>query len=204
MKTRLTLLLLASVAIFFAGCSKYPPTSDRLTEDLAIITQYDTKANFNNYTTFAVSQTVKKITSTDTTTITGSMVTALLSEISVNMKKRGYADPTGEDKPDLGITVTYYQNTNVYAYYPDNYWGYPYYGWGWYYPYYPTYYGSYTTGLASIQLVDLKYPAPNNQLYIRWNAFIRGLLTNSHTTQDVTNAVDQAFIQTPQLVKTAK
>jgi len=197
------LVLFASAAIFLASCSKYPPTSDRLLEDFAIATQYDVKADFNNYQTYGLSDKVYKVTDKDTTLMTGAGVTAALNEIDKYMQLRGFVKATGENKPDLGITVTYYQNTYVYAYYPDYWWGYPYYGYGWYYPYYPTYYSSYTAGAANIVLADLKYPAPNNQLYIRWNAFIRGLLTGNHTEADITGAVDQAFIQTPQLATTA-
>jgi hypothetical protein len=204
MKTKLTLMLIASMALFFASCSKYPPTSDRLLEDLAIATQYDLKADFNSYKTYAVSQNVYKITSHDTTLMTGSQITAVINEVAKNMESRGFVKPTGENKPDLGITITYYENTYVYSYYPDYWWGYPYYGWGWYYPYYPTYYSSYTAGAANILLVDLKNPAPNNQLYVRWNAYIRGLLTGSHTESEVLSAIDQAFTQTPQLMTTAK
>jgi hypothetical protein len=204
MKTKVTFLLFATLALFFASCSKYPPSSDRLLEDLAIVTQYDVKADFNQYKTYSLSDKIIKVTDKDTTILTGTTATAVLDAIARNLEARGFVKPTGEDKPDLGITVTYYQNTYIYAYYPDYWWGYPYYGWGWYYPYYPTYYSSYTAGAANILLVDLKYPAPNNQLYVRWNAYIRGLLTSTHTTSEITGSIDQAFIQTPQLVTSAK
>jgi hypothetical protein len=120
------------------------------------------------------------------------------------MEQRGFVKAVAPQLPDIGIDVIYYENTYVYAYYPDYYWGYPYYGYGWYYPYYPTYYSSYTTGMGNIQLFDLKNVGPNNSLYIRWNAFIRGLLTGGHTLSDITGAIDQAFIQTPQLVTSGK
>jgi hypothetical protein len=59
--------------------------------------------------------------------------------------------------------------------------------------------------MANIELVDLKYADQTSQRApIRWNAFIRGLVTGDHTTAEITGRVDQAFIQTPQLVTTAK
>jgi hypothetical protein len=201
MKTKLNFLLFASVAIFFASCSKYPPTSDRLLEDLAIVTQYDVKANFNQYKTYDIKDTIWKVTDKDTSYITPATSAPIISQIITEMNSRGFVQVTGKAKPDLGITVTYYENTYVYAYYPDYYyyWGYPY-----YYPYYPVYYSSYTAGMANIVLVDLINQAPNNTLYVRWNAFIRGLLTGTHTDTDIKNAITQAFVQTPQLVTSAK
>lgn len=204
MKTKLTLLLLASGGLFYSSCSKYPSTSDRLLEDLAILTRYDVHTDFNQYKTYSVSTDIIKITDKDTTIITGADATAILNDIARNMELRGFKKPTGSQLPDVGISVVYFQNTYIYAYYPDYYWGYPYYGYGWYYPYYPTYYSSYTAGTANIELVDLKYLGPNNTLYVRWNAYIRGLLTGSHTVSDITNAIDQAFAQTPQLKTSGK
>jgi hypothetical protein len=200
MKTKLTLFLFASVALFFASCTKYPPTSDRLLEDLAIVTQYDTKVDFNIYKTFSIVPYIKKITDTETTDITNDDV---LNQISKNMEARGFVKVAANTKADFEIQVVYFQNTTVYTYYYD-YWGY-YPGYYYYYPYYPVYYGSYTTGLADIQLFDTKVaPERGSTLAIRWNAYIRGLLTGSHSQQEILNSIDQAFIQTPQLTTSAK
>jgi hypothetical protein len=205
MKTKLGFLILGLGLVFTLSCSKYPPSSDRLLEDLAIVTQYDTKVNFNDYKTYSITNSITKITDKDTATMTGPDATAVLSEIAKNMEERGFTKPTGTDKPDLGINVVYFENTKIYAYYPDYYyWGYPYYDYGYYYPYYPVYYTSYTAGTCDIDLIDLKNVAPNNSLYLRWSAFIRGLLTGTHTDAEILNSIDQAFTQTPQLQTTAK
>ena len=204
MRTKLTLLLFASLALFFTSCTKYPPSSDRLLEDLAIVTQYDTKIDFNQYKTYGITDYIVKITATDTTNVPAQEATTVLNQISENMEARGFVKATGAQLPDVGIYVVYYENTYVYAYYPDYWYGYPYYGWGWYYPYYPVYYSSYTAGAANIQLIDLKNEGPNNTLYIRWNAFIRGLLTGTHTQSEILSSIDQAFDQTPQLQTSAK
>jgi hypothetical protein len=97
----------------------------------------------------------------------------------------------------MRIRVIYYQNTTVYTYSYSWYGGYyP------YYPYYPVYYSSYTTGLADIELADMTSAnIVNNQVPILWSAGIRGLLTGSHTTSEITGRIDQAFIQTPQLTR---
>lgn len=200
MKTKMIYLILGLGLVFTLSCTKYPPSSERLLEDLAVLTQYDTKVNFNNYKTYSLANSITKITDKDTVALTGPTADAILAQIDHNMKARGFVKVGATADPDFGIQVLYFQNTTVYTYYYD--W------WGWYYPYYPyypVYYSSYTTGLANIELIDLKYADQANQRApIRWNAFIRGLVTGDHTTAEITGRVDQAFIQTPQLVTTAK
>ncbi len=197
MKTKIMMFILGLGLVFSLGCTKYPPDSERLLEDLAVITQYDTKIDFNNYHTYSLAPTIKKVTDKDTTDLTGQTAQAVLDQIDKNMQARGFLKVPSNTNPDFGIQVVYYQNTYIYGYYYD-YWGYPY--WGWYYPYYPVYYSSYTAGMLNIELFDLKVIMPGQQkLYLRWNAFVRGLLTGSHTTPEITGSVDQAFIQTPQL-----
>jgi hypothetical protein len=199
MKTKLGFLILVPGLLFTLSCTKYPPSSERLLEDLAIATQYDTKANFNNYKTYCLYSPVMKITDNGSEPMTGETANASLAEIDKNMQARGFTKVASNASPDLGIEVNYFQNTTVYAYYYD-WWGYyP------YYPYYtPVYYSSYTTGMANIELMDLKNATPDNRVAVRWNAFIRGLYTDTHTTADVLASVDQAFIQTPQLTTSAK
>lgn len=201
MKTKILAFILGMGLLVTTSCSKYPPSSERLLEDLANITQYDTKVDFNKYKTFVIAPSITKITAKDTTQLTDQQAMSVLAQIEKNMISRGFVKAAAPVNPDFGIQVIYFQNTTVYAYYP-NWWGYPYYP---YYPYYPVYYSSYTTGLANIELLDLKVmdPPPNQKIYLRWNAYIRGLLTGTHTSADILNAVDQAFVQTPQLKTTS-
>ncbi|NCA76881.1 MAG: DUF4136 domain-containing protein [Alphaproteobacteria bacterium] len=202
MKTKPGLLILGLGLLLTLSCSKYPPSSERLLEDLAVITQYDTKIDFNNYHTFTMATSIVKITNRDTTNVSDATATAILDQISKNMEARGFIKAITPVVPDFGVQVVYFQNTTVYTYYYD-WWGY-YPSWYYYYPYYPVYYSSYTTGLANIELVDLKVVDQNKkQLYLRWNGYIRGLLTGDHTTAEILRCVDQAFIQTPQLKTTA-
>jgi hypothetical protein len=197
MKAKLGFLIMALGLMFTQSCTKYPPSSDRLLEDLVVITQYDTKIDFNDYKTYAIAGSIIKITNKDTVELNTSTSVAILNQIDLNMKARGFVPAISPAKPDFGIQVVYYENTYVYTYSYD-YWGYPYYGW--YYPYYPVYYSSYTAGMLNMDMVDLKVTIPNSQkLYVRWNAYIRGLLTGTHTTYEITGKVDQAFIQTPQI-----
>jgi len=203
MKTNLSLLILGAGLMLTMACTKYPPSSERLLEDLAVITQYDTKADFNNYKTYSIPTSITKVTDKDTTEVTTQLAMDILNTIAKNMDARGFVQVAAGVKPDVGIQVVYFQNTYVYSYSYNWYGYYPYYYY--YYPYYPVYYSSYTTGMINIEFVDLKIVDPDNQrLYVRWNAFIRGLLTGTHTTSEITGSVDQAFTQTPQLVTSAK
>ena len=199
MKTKLGFLMLGVGLVFTLSCSKYPPDTERLTEDLAVITQYDTKFDFNTMKTYSIGTSITKITDAGTEILTGTTADAVLAQINTNMIARGFVKVANNANPDFGIDVLYFQNTTVYTYY-DDYWG----GYYPYYPYYPVYYASYTTGLCNIQLLDLKNDNAATGTPIRWNGFIRGLLTDSHTTAEITGSVDQAFKQTPQLKTTAK
>lgn len=198
MKTKIYYLILGIGLIFTMACTKYPPSSDRLLEDLVVITQYDTKIDFNEYHTYSLPGAIMKITDKDTIELSGQEADAIIANIDKNMQARGFLKIVA-GKPDFGIQVLYFENTTVYTYYYD-WWGGYYYP---YYPYYPVYYGSYTTGMANIELIDLKTVTPDQRVNIRWNAFIRGLLTGYHTTAEINSRIDQAFIQTPQLVTTA-
>jgi hypothetical protein len=87
MKTKLLFLTLGLGLTFMLSCTKYPPQSERLLEDFAVITQYDTKIDFNNYSSFYISDTVVKITNKDTTKFVG---TSLIPRIEKNMEARGF------------------------------------------------------------------------------------------------------------------
>jgi hypothetical protein len=201
MKTKL-LTIIALGMLVLTSCSKYPPDTERILEDLAVFTLVDQTANFNDYSTFSINPSVTYIDGNDTTTLNNANTTALLDRIAADMKKQGYTEVEVTAKPDLGFQVTVIKSTTTTVYYPyyPPYWGYPYYGYG--YPYYPTYISSYSTGSVVIDLADFKTPPTANKYMIVWNAFIRGLITETHTQNDVLTCVDQAFEQTPSLIKT--
>jgi hypothetical protein len=206
MKKKAWSLLLGLGLILAVGCTKYPPDSERLLEDMAVFTQYDVNCNFNQYGTFYISDTVGVITDKDSTRVVNGNTKLVVNTIITNMKSRGFTQVTSSKNADLAINVFYFENVHVNAYYPGWYWAYPGYWWGYgydyYYPYYPAYYTSYTSGTVGWDMGDLKNKQANNKVYIRWNAYIRGLLTGTHTSTDITNAINTAFNQTPQ-IKTA-
>jgi hypothetical protein len=200
MKTNLlTIIALGMLAL--TSCTKYPPDSERVLEDLAVYTQVDVTANFNNYKTFAINPTVTYINGSDTTFEQNENTTALVDRIILNMTNRGFTQVAATADFDLGINLTALKNTTTTVYYPyyPPYWGYS--GYGYYYPYYPTYVTSYSTGTVIIDLADF-YSPKGEKIMVIWNAFIRGLLTDTHTQSDMMESVDQAFAQTPSLATT--
>lgn len=204
LKTSLAVLLL----LMIAGCAKYPNETERLLQDLAVFTQYDVGADFSEYSTFMITDSIAIISSDDTTRLKDDETQLIVDQIVKNMEARGYT--LVEEDGDLAIGLAGFKNTNTVVYYPGWWWGYPGYyppgywgypGYGYYYPYYPAYYTSYSSGTLSIELLDLKNAMEEEIIFIRWNSFIRGLLTGSHTASQVQQSIDQAFIQTPQLTK---
>jgi len=168
-----------------------------------IYTKYDTSIKFNQFKTFSIVDSIAYISPTDSGKVLDADAQAVLNQITQNMTSRGYVLVNKNQNPDLGINVAAVKNINVQVYYPGWYWGYPGYfppwywgGGGYYYPYYPTYITSYSTGTLLIEMVDLKNVTPDGKMYIRWNAYIRALLTNSHTLNQIKESIDQAFRQT--------
>lgn len=203
MKAKLFLSFLVAGLIFIASCTKYPPASDRLLEDLVIYTKYDTSINFKSFTTFSIVDSISYISPKDSGKVLDANAAAVLNEISKNMTNLGYVKVTKNQNPDLGINVVAIKNVNTQIYYPGWYWGYPGYyppwywgGGGYYYPYYPTYITSYSTGTLLIDMVDRKNIQPGDTLFIRWNVYIRSLLTGYHTIGELEKSIDQAFTQT--------
>jgi len=203
--------LLAAGILVMASCSKYPPASSRLLEDLAVFTQYDINTNFGLYKTFSVVDSISYISDKSTKKILDARSQAVLTRIAQDMISRGYQQVAKSTKPDLGINVSAIEVTNISVYYPGWYWGYPGYyppnwwgypGNGYYYPYYPEYYTSYSSGTLSIEMVNFKKITPSGQIPVVWNAFIRGLLTGTHTISEISGSIDQAFTQTP-VIKTS-
>ena len=127
-------------------------------------------------------------------------------------KQAGYVRTFDKANADLGMQVSYVEDTYSFRYYNNYPWwyGYPWYwsfgywgNWGgWYWPYSITY--SYSTGSVLGELVDLTLPeSTSKQLKVVWSSYISGLLNNDGTlnTAEVKQAIEQAFSQSPYLKK---
>jgi hypothetical protein len=209
MKTKL-FILIAIISVAFAACTKYPPDSGRLTEDLVVYTKYNTAANFNQYKTFAIVDSITYVSTIDSGKVLNDDAKAVLDRIVSNMESRGFTLVSHTAHPDLGINVGVVKTTNVDVYYPGWYWGYydwyywGYPGGGYYYPYYPTYVTSYSAGSVLIDLVDFKNPAVDGKFPVEWMVFIRALITDNHSISQIQMSIDQAFAQTPAIKTSSK
>jgi hypothetical protein len=209
MKTKNLIFIIIAGVFILSSCTKYPPTDSRLTEDLVVYTKYDIHTDYSSYKTYAVPDSIGYITTKDSIKVMNSYTKALISAIDANMKSRHFSKVLPNENPDLGFNIVAVKTVNVTTYSPGWYWGYPGYypvdywgypGYDYWYPYYPTYITSYSSGTVVIELIDLKNVSADQKVYIRWDVYIRALLTGSHTLSDVSNSVDQAFIQTPAIV----
>lgn len=189
------------------------PDSAELIDQMVVSTNYDTEADFSSYTTYAIpTDTIGFISNNSSDTI----ITApgsdfprqVLNAIKDNLDGRGYVKVNRSETPDVGINVMVVNDFNVFqqVVYP-NYYGYPgnyysgYYGYGssYYYPYVNTY--AYNTGVLIIEIVDLKNKTPDNKVRVIWDAYMGDVYSTIDRIAQSTDAIDQAFTQSPYIGK---
>jgi hypothetical protein len=205
MKRNVTLAVLLVSAVF-TSCRK--DVVKNLTEDEAriYITNYDTTANFRNYVTFSVVDSVAVISNDR---LNGKAKTnydvQVLDEIKAQMQQRGFTLVDKNSQPDLGINVARITSTytgvvsypsywdSYGSFYDPYYWGYG--GYGYYSPYS---YGVYQVkeGALSIDALDLKNPV-NNQIKTVWSGLARG--AGVFSTSNAASQVRAIFEQSPYL-----
>ena len=206
-----TFLFILFVSVLFS-CRKEPDTEDLKLEQV-VATDRDLSANFSNYATFFISDTVSIVASASTDSIlTGPMAQQMVNAVKTNMTARGYTFPPRSQGPDLGFRLTVIKDITRtaicggwwdgwYGYYPPWYWG-CYYCGGYYYPWCTTY--TYTIGTSTLYLFDVKNQGTNHNVRALWGATMFGVFstTNNQTNADLTTtAINQAFTQSTYLKK---
>ena len=207
-----TFLVILFVSVLFS-CRKEPNTEDLKLEQV-VATDRDLSANFSNYATFFISDTVSIVAAASTDSIlTGPMAKQMVDAVKANMTTRGYTfKPRAQGLPDLGFRLTVIKDitrTAVcggwwdgwYGYYPPWYWG-CYYCGGYYYPWCTTY--TYTIGTSTLYMFDIKNQGTNHNVRALWGATMFGVFstTNNQTNADLTTtAINQAFAQSTYLKK---
>lgn len=200
------LLVLCCITIALSSCYKTPDTSS-LSNDLLVATNRDLRVDFNDFTTYHISDTIPRITDSTTDTIlVGPEALEIVNKIKENLDARGYQFVDLDQDPDLAVIPAVIRVTAVGTvctgwwygypgYYPPGYWG-PYYG-GYYYPYCGYY--SYDTGSLNIDLMDLLNSEINNNISATWTATMFGALNSSDDVNldRALTAIDQAFDQSP-------
>ncbi|MCE7064424.1 DUF4136 domain-containing protein [Dyadobacter sp. CY326] len=197
----------ASLFILAAGlgmmsCSK-DPISDLSTEEtLVYITNHDKAANYTQYKTFSIVDSVLVVENGQAGTALTELDRDVLIRIVSNMEKLGYKYVSPKSKPDVGINASWITNTylNVVSQPLSSYYG-GYWGGGGGYGYgYPSYYQYYQTSESYwlISMLDFKNPNTVDKTFkVVWDAQIRGAGIGDR--QYVDRMVDSIFGQSEYL-----
>ena len=208
------------IPVLFAGallataCEKLPDT-DKLDNNYLVYTNYDSNTDFKKFTTFYVPDSVLIIdnSSSKPKYLYGTPASdIIIANYIKGMEDAGYEYTPNKEDADLGLQISYVEDTYKFRYFNDYPWwyGYPWYwsfnywgNWGgWYWPYNITY--SYTTGSLLGELVDLSEPSGTSKtLRVVWTSYITGLLNanGSLNATYVQQSIGQAFAQSPYLKK---
>lgn len=216
MKKKTRLAAAAGIALLaLAGCA--PDSGFNSISDYdVVVTHYDPDAEFDQYTTFVVADTLYELGKPegDDSELPAGLKDLIIGEVEAQMLGYGYTLETSPETnpPDVVMTAGFTQ-TRWTGYVPGYPW-YPGWGWGWgggYYPGYPWYPGwtpgytySYDTGTIIIDYFDYaSLDEETGDIEIRWTAGINGVISSSSSvnTSRVIGAIDQAFEQSPYLEK---
>lgn len=204
------ILLITTVALLALACQKEPYSQDGDGEYL-VYTSPAKDVTFSDFRTFDIADSVLVIGQTKKPYYSQSNnALALIQAYRTNMEKLGYIYLPSNPDAQLGIQVTYAEDTQRFVqYYDDPYWWLDYPGYwpasywgnwtGWYYPY-PVVY-TYTTNALIADMVDLTAGEQNGKLKIVWSCYIGGPASGSinYDVKRMSAAVDQAFAQSPYL-----
>jgi Domain of unknown function (DUF4136) len=215
MKSKIYTWITILSTVILASC--YPHGAET-EEDLDLVyTNYDDGFDFRSQTTYAIPDSVIKITGDvfndpdgdgKPQFVSATYSTAILNTINQNMQSYGYTRVPKLSNPDLIILVSAMTTTNVYYYYDWWYWGwwYPYWDpwYGWYYGggYYPYYVSGYRSGSVFIQMINSSSTViPGENIPVVWSSIFNGLAEGSTAsiTARIQSGINQAFAQSPYL-----
>jgi hypothetical protein len=196
----IALSALAGVVLW--GC--YPGGPDYYEDTDVVFTTYDVDYVFQGSNTYAMPDKIVvdvEIDRGDTTFVYMKDVFAapILQAIDRNMLALGWAKTAINGNPDLVLTPAGMKSTTFfYSYWYDWWYGGWYPGWGWYYPpYYNV--SSYTTGSFIMVFADPNIDNPVDRSPAAWLSAANGLMSGAYDVSRVTDAIDQAFRQSPYL-----
>lgn len=153
------------MAVFALVACRRDPDLGELSSDFLVFTNYDTAANFNEFVTYYMPDSIMIIGDRDIPEYwTGINAEAILETYADNMGMCGYLRVSDKEEADLGLQISYIESVSYFVdYYSSPYWwnAYPGYWWprywgdwsDWYYPY-PVVY-SYSVGSLLTEMVDL-------------------------------------------------
>jgi hypothetical protein len=209
-KKHLILTIAAACGTLFTGCQKNPGY-EQLDDEFRVYTQFDPEADFGNYKTFYIPDSLLVIgASPEADFIKNSNSDKIINAYIANMSERGYRQAEDKASADLGIQVTYVTSTNYFVDYIDSpywWWGYPgywdpfYWGYGGYWGYsFPVYY-SYDTNSLLTEIIDLTASdkSEDAEVPVLWNSFITGVSTGyaAFDIRRTVTGINQSFEQSP-------
>ncbi len=195
------------LCLIISSCTKDPLNNMTEAESRIYITNYDTTANFTNYKTFKIADSVAVIANgrfqkKERTSFDAQFISA----VSAALAQRGYTQVANNKPADLGVTVSiiYNTSTGVIAYtnyggYYNSFWDPYYFGYPGYGYYFPTYYGTYqiNENALTIDMFDLKNGQQNNQLRNVWSGILRG--EGIYRTENINSQVNALLTQSAYL-----
>lgn len=205
-------LFISTLALLALACQKEPYSQD-VDGQYLVYTAPAKDVSFAEFTTFDIADSVLVIGQTDKPFYSKSKnALELVQAFRTNMESLGYVYLPSNPLAQLGIQLTYIENTERYVqYYDDPYWWLDYPGYwpagswgdwtGWYYPYPVTY--SYTTNALLADMADLTERDKDGKLEIVWSCYIGGPASYSlnYDVSRMKDSADQAFAQSPYLKK---
>jgi hypothetical protein len=199
--------------------SCYPGGAENVEEMDVAITHYDKNADFKNYTTFSLPDTIVYFMANGETP-NHKYDDQILALVKSNFEAMGYTyvEPNSatDEQPSFVVTVSAFSNVNYYygSNYWYNYWGwYP--GWDWIwgpswgsgwgpsYPWYPVTVYSYRSGSIVIDMIAADQEVTNKKVPVLWSGVADGLLQGSDASilERMENGINQCFTQSPYLKK---
>jgi hypothetical protein len=214
MATKLSRVFVIFSLVLISGC--YPNGAEFIDDIDLVYTNYSNQFGFSSKQTYAIPDSVIKITGDifsdpdgdhKPSFLSAASAAVILDQVNKNMTDNGWTRVNKFNNPDVILLVSSITTTNIYYYYDWWYWGwyYPgfYPGWGWYYPgYYPPYVTGYRSGSVLIQMVDAKATAAGvESVPVVWTCILNGLAEGgtSSIAPRVQTGIDKAFAQSPYL-----
>jgi hypothetical protein len=197
-----TIILMLGVGLTALTACRKTPNLNSLQNQQVVVTDRDLAANFSNYNTYHISDTVRIVASDPRDSILlGPIANQLVATVKTNMSNRGYTFASSKAaNPELGLVLVVLQDVSrstVCAGWWGGGWGAGW-GWGWHHPWC----GSFTStvGTTVLTIYDLKNANINQNFRGLWGMTALGVFSNTNNQTNATltvNAINQAFIQSP-------
>ena len=194
------------------ACRKEPDMS-ATDGNYFVYTSYDTEVDFTGYTSYIVADSILVMNSGRYDYLKASesaAVNNIVQAYNDEMARLGYVKAASKEDADLGIQISYIEDTRHFVDYvtdPYWWWGYPgywdpfYWGYGGYWGYsFPVYY-SYDTNSLLTEIIDLTASdkSEDAEVPVLWNSFITGVSTGyaAFDIRRTVTGINQSFEQSP-------